>query len=192
MIVFVIGGSGSGKSAYAEKRLLAMEAEKKHYIATMRVFDEEGKKRVEKHRTMRREKGFLTIEKPIDLGEIALDAGDAWMLECVSNLLANEMFTEDGIRDEKETVDKILKDIGSLIEQTADGVIVSNNIFEDGENNDEAMFGLKFEQEFENFAAKRYEANDAFFVKMFTDSGVMKSIVDMLKPIIYRKMRKKK
>lgn len=77
MIVFVIGGSGSGKSAYAEKRLLAMEAEKKHYIATMRVFDEEGKKRVEKHRTMRREKGFLTIEKPIDLGEIALDAGDA-------------------------------------------------------------------------------------------------------------------
>ena len=105
MIVFVIGGSGSGKSAYAEKRLLAMEVEKKHYIATMRVFDEEGKKRVEKHRTMRREKGFLTIEKPIDLGEIALDAGDAWMLECVSNLLANEMFTEEGIRDEKETVD---------------------------------------------------------------------------------------
>ena len=47
-------------------------------------------------------------------------------------------------------------------------------------------------QEFENFAAKRYEENDAFFVKMFTDSGVMKSIVDMLKPIIYRKMRKKK
>ena len=139
MIVFVIGGSGSGKSAYAEKRLLAMEAEKKHYIATMRVFDEEGKKRVEKHRIMRREKGFLTIEKPIDLGEIALDAGDAWMLECVSNLLANEMFTEDCIRDEKETVDKILKDIGSLIEQTADGVIVSNNIFEDGENYDDAM-----------------------------------------------------
>lgn len=139
MIVFVIGGSGSGKSAYAEKRLLAMEAEKKHYIATMRVFDEEGKKRVEKHRTMRREKGFLTIEKPIDLGEIALDAEDIWMLECVSNLLANEMFTEDGIRDEKETVDKILKDIGSLIEQTADGVIVSNNIFEDGENYDDAM-----------------------------------------------------
>lgn len=61
------------------------------------------------------------------------------MLECVSNLLANEMFTEEGIRDEKETVDKILKDIGSLIEQTADGVIVSNNIFEDGENYDDAM-----------------------------------------------------
>ena len=62
----------------------------------------------------------------------------------------------------------------------------------DAYDNDEAMFGLKFEQEFENFAAKRYEENDAFFVKMFTDSGVMKSIVDMLKPIIYRKMRKKK
>lgn len=54
------------------------------------------------------------------------------------------------------------------------------------------MFGLKFEQEFENFAAKRYEENDAFFIKMFTDSGVMKSVMEMLKPIIYRKMRKKK
>lgn len=139
MIVFVIGGSGSGKSAYAEKRLLAMEAKKKHYIATMRVFDQEGKKRVEKHRTMRREKGFFTIEKPTDLGEISLGTGDAWMLECVSNLLANEMFTEDGIRDEKETVDKVLRDIGSLIKQTADGLIVSNNIFEDGENYDDAM-----------------------------------------------------
>ena len=90
MIVFVIGGSGSGKSAYAEKRLLAMEAEKKHYIATMRVFDddEEGKKRVEKHRTMRREKGFLTIEKPIDLGEIALPgcwnvSPIFWQMKCL-------------------------------------------------------------------------------------------------------------
>ncbi len=139
MIVLVIGGSGSGKSAYAEERLLAMEAEKKHYIATMRVFDEEGKKRVEKHRTMRKKKGFLTIEKPTDLGEIVLDTGDAWMLECVSNLLANEMFTEDGIRDEKETVDKVLGDIDSLIEQTADGLIVSNNIFEDGGDYEESM-----------------------------------------------------
>ena len=54
------------------------------------------------------------------------------------------------------------------------------------------MFGLKFEQEFENIAAQRYEQNDAFFIRMFQDSDVMKSVVEMLKPIIYRKMRKKK
>lgn len=54
------------------------------------------------------------------------------------------------------------------------------------------MFGLKFEQEFENVAAQRYEQNDAFFVKMFQDSDVMKTVIEMLKPIIYRKMRKKK
>lgn len=79
-----------------------------------------------------------------------------------------------------------------VLEQIQEDFLADDKLVSFAQNNDEAMFGLKFEQEFENFAAKRYEANDAFFVKMFTDSGVMKSIVDMLKPIIYRKMRKKK
>lgn len=83
-------------------------------------------------------------------------------------------------------------EMDKVLEQIQEDFLADDKLVSFAQNNDEAMFGLKFEQEFENFAAKRYEANDAFFVKMFTDSGVMKSIVDMLKPIIYRKMRKKK
>ncbi len=59
MIVFVIGEAEAVSRHMPKSVLLAMEAEKKHYIATMRVFDEEGKKRVEKHRTMRRKRAFL-------------------------------------------------------------------------------------------------------------------------------------
>lgn len=79
-----------------------------------------------------------------------------------------------------------------VLEQIQNDFLADDNLVSFAKNNDEAMFGLKFEQEFENVAAQRYEQNDAFFVKMFQDSDVMKTVIEMLKPIIYRKMRKKK
>ena len=83
-------------------------------------------------------------------------------------------------------------EMDKVLEQIQQDFLADEKLVSFAQNNDETMFGLKFEQEFENFAAKRYEENDAFFVKMFTDSGVMKSVMEMLKPIVYRKMRKKR
>ena len=83
-------------------------------------------------------------------------------------------------------------EMDKVLEQIQQDFLADEKLVSFAKNNDETMFGLKFEQEFESFAAKRYEENDAFFVRMFTDSGVMKSVMEMLKPIIYRKMRKKK
>lgn len=46
MMVLIIGGSGSGKSAYAEEYIGRIAGKgNKYYLATMQVFDEEGKKR---------------------------------------------------------------------------------------------------------------------------------------------------
>ena len=51
MITLIIGGSGSGKSAYAEDYVLAAAADlPKYYIATMQVYDAEGERKVERHR----------------------------------------------------------------------------------------------------------------------------------------------
>lgn len=83
-------------------------------------------------------------------------------------------------------------EMDKVLEQIQADFLADEKLVSFAKSNDEAMFGLKFEQEFENFAAKRYEQNDAFFVKMFSDSGVMKTVMEMLKPLIYRKMRKKK
>ena len=135
MIVLVIGGSASGKSAYAETRLLQMQAAKKYYIATMQVWDSEGEKRVQKHRNMRKDKGFLTIEKQRDIAEVVLEDADAWLLECVSNLVANEMFDERGFKAE----DVVIKKMDALMKKGKHGVIVTNNIFEDGAEYDDAM-----------------------------------------------------
>ena len=83
-------------------------------------------------------------------------------------------------------------EMDKVLEQIQADFLADEKLVSFAKSNDEAMFGLKFEQEFENFAAKRYEQNDAFFVKMFSDSDVMKTVMEMLKPLIYRKMRKKK
>ena len=42
MMILVIGGSGSGKSSYAEEVVCSVSEEdmKKYYLATMQVFDE--------------------------------------------------------------------------------------------------------------------------------------------------------
>ena len=69
MITLVTGGSGSGKSAYAESLLYSCEGIR-YYIATMQIYDAEGEKKVERHRKLRAGKGFLTIESPMNVGKI--------------------------------------------------------------------------------------------------------------------------
>ena len=58
MITLIMGGSGSGKSAYAEDYALAQAGESsKYYIATMQIYDAEGQRKVERHRKLRAGKG---------------------------------------------------------------------------------------------------------------------------------------
>lgn len=138
MIHLVTGGSGSGKSAYAEKLVTEQYKEdSKYYIATMQVYDEEGKARIKRHRQMRSGKGFTTIEQPVCIEE-ALTKLAEWegkqsvaLVECMSNLVANEIFQEEEIRP-AAAVERILKGIKILAENLHGLVIVTNNVFEDG------------------------------------------------------------
>lgn len=167
MMYLIIGGSGSGKSAYAEELLFSLpDAGKKYYIATMQVCDEESVRRVKKHRKHREGKKFYTIEQPVHVSKALaqMDAGKkSAMLECVSNLVANEMFAKDvyaedphaedmhaddcdiietGLKKNKDcsaevVADKIVDDIMKLYQPLQQLVIVSNNVFEDGISYDE-------------------------------------------------------
>ena len=127
MITLITGGSGSGKSAYAEKYICHASNEKgykeKYYIATMQVFDDEGQRKIDRHRRLRAGKGFITIEQPRDIqnavsklqSESSLKTGRSALLECMSNLVANEMFQEDGAKD--DTVPEILEGISEIEKQ---------------------------------------------------------------------------
>ena len=136
MMTLIIGGSGSGKSAYAEDYTISLsEDRKKYYIATMQIYDEEGKRKVERHRMLRGGKGFSTIEQPIDIGKAAekMEDGERTaLLECISNLTANEMFLGEIPGTEEVITEKIVGAIAVLNRELTHLAIVSNNVFEDG------------------------------------------------------------
>lgn len=136
MITLIIGGSGSGKSAYAEDYMISLSKEKKKfYIATMQVYDAEGEAKIERHRILRKGKGFFTIEQMVDIEKaverMEVRKGTA-LLECISNLAANEMFAGEVPETEEVVVKKIVKGIEILSKELTHLVIVSNNVFEDG------------------------------------------------------------
>lgn len=129
MLILVTGGSGSGKSAFAEDRVLSLGEAERIYIATMHPFDEESKKRVARHQKMRAGKGFETIECYTGLKSVRVPKDCVVLLECMSNLTANEMFEEQGAHE--NTVQEILEGIQNIQKQAAHVVIVTNEIFSD-------------------------------------------------------------
>ncbi len=132
MIILVIGGSSSGKSKYAEQCVLNL-GEKRVYIATMQAYDKEAERRIKAHRNMRAEKNFDTIEQYVNVNEIEVDENTVVLIECVSNLLANEMCAENAKNVEK----KICEDISVLAKKCEHLVIVTNEVFSDGASYDD-------------------------------------------------------
>ena len=83
----------------------------------MKVFDEEDRQKVDRHRQMRQGKGFVTIEQTVDIEKALLrmePGARTALVECVSNLTANEMFSEHGIRQEEDVAEKIADGILKL------------------------------------------------------------------------------
>lgn len=130
MLSVVIGGSGSGKSEFAENMAVKLNNGSLIYIATMEPFGEEGRKRIKRHRQMREKKNFETVECYRELEILTLSEDSTVLLECLSNLAANEMFQELGTKEEALAAMK--RGIISLRNQGHHLIIVTNNIFEDG------------------------------------------------------------
>ena len=121
MLTLVTGGAASGKSEYAENISMSRKKGSLIYIATMMPYDDECHKKIARHREMRIEKGFHTIECP-------------YGLECISNLLANEMYNKNRCRE--NAVAEIIRGIRILKDKCENLVIVSNEIFSDGNKYD--------------------------------------------------------
>lgn len=135
MLILIIGGAASGKSAYAEERLLELP-EPRCYIATMRPYGEEGFARIARHRELRAGKGFATIECETDVADIEISANASALLEDIGNLVANEMFTEDGCMH--DVAGKVAGDMLSLAACVANLVIVTNEVGAGAEAHDES------------------------------------------------------
>lgn len=147
MLHIVYGGSASGKSSYAESFAMSLQGEGRLlYIATMYPYkwntteiDPETMQRIERHRAMRADKGFDTVECYRHVEHIVVKRQDVLLLECMSNLLANEMYLEpdsDAGSDMAETMspvsNKIVQALIDLSTRVQELVIVTNDVFSDG------------------------------------------------------------
>lgn len=147
MLHIVYGGSASGKSSYAESFAMSLQGEGRLlYIATMYPYkwntteiDPETMQRIERHHAMRADKGFDTVECYRHVEHIVAKRQDVLLLECMSNLLANEMYLEpdsDAGSDMAETMspvsNKIVQALIDLSTRVQELVIVTNDVFSDG------------------------------------------------------------
>lgn len=137
MLFVVTGASGSGKSEYAEQLVCSLSERdgitEKIYAATMEKESTAAKERIMRHQKLRAGKGFVTAEAAFGLREesVRTRLPDAVvLLECVSNLLANLMFSGNmaGEAAEREIVSQVEK--ARL--QCRHIVVVTNEIFSDG------------------------------------------------------------
>lgn len=130
MIVLITGASGSGKSAYGEELCLRLSGdEKKTYLATMYPYGEETLDKINRHKQMRAGKGFETIECYCNLKEVVSNVGHTVLLECMSNLLANELYMEHGAKE--KAFEEIMQGILLLSRACKNLIIISNEVFND-------------------------------------------------------------
>lgn len=129
MFILVSGGSASGKSGFAESLVAASPIQNRVYLATMRVWDTESEARVARHRDMRADKGFDTLERPEHLVGTALPLGCAVLLEDLPNLAANEIYGDTGRIGAYE---RVLAGLEHLKKSAALTVVVTGELFSDG------------------------------------------------------------
>ena len=130
MLTLIIGGAGSGKSAFAEGLVCRLPG-RKIYLATMLPRDGESYARVERHRARRAHRGFETLERGLDLEGALIPPGSDVLLEDLSNLLANELYEPDG-----GGIDAVRRGLYHLIVACDHLTVVTNEVFSGGADYD--------------------------------------------------------
>lgn len=137
MRVLVVGGSGSGKSAYAE-RLACRLSPTRTYVATMAGNGPEARARIRRHRMQRAGLAFTTLEctDSLPLDQLTPHAASGVvLLEDVGNLVANALFSADGrLRDRATTCDRLMRDILALSDAFVHAVVVGNEVGSEGQS----------------------------------------------------------
>ena len=148
MFILVLGGSGSGKSERAEEAVKSLsKGQPAYYLATMRRDGEEAERRISEGRERETERewscegserwsGEGRLEKRRELRDTTV------LLECLSNLVANELFPRegDGLPDpfrqaegaEAFLYPRLKREMDTMLDLPRNLVVVTNDIFGEG------------------------------------------------------------
>lgn len=135
MIGLITGGSASGKSEYAERMAAALGGTLIYVAAMHNDGTKETKERIERHLMQRQRYGFITMEQETDIDRILPPQDSVVLVECLSNLLANEMFLAG--YDGRLAAERIVQGIQTLSKKCRNLLLVTNEVFSDGCEYDE-------------------------------------------------------
>ncbi len=130
MLNLIIGGAGSGKSAFAESLCCSL-GEPRLYLATMLLQDAESRQRARRHRRQRAALNFITLERPCGLEAADIPDGASVLLEDLPNLLANELYNPAG-----GGLKAVCRGLDCLIRRSGSLTVVSGEIFSGGADYD--------------------------------------------------------
>ncbi|MEX0285847.1 MAG: bifunctional adenosylcobinamide kinase/adenosylcobinamide-phosphate guanylyltransferase [Paracoccaceae bacterium] len=121
-ITLVLGGAASGKSAFAE-RLVVATAKPRVYLATSQAFDDEMRAKVQAHLDQRGP-DWLTVEVPMQAAQHLTGLGpeQVCLFDCATMWLTNQMLAESDLGAAQAALLQALRDC------PAELVIVSNEV----------------------------------------------------------------
>lgn len=133
--IYISGGQKSGKTTFAQNLALSLSPNPV-YLATSRVWDEEHKKRIERHQADRGDE-WINIEEEKYLSRHNL-SGNVVLIDCVTLWMTNFFF------DNNQDIDKSIKEakdeLNKLFKKDATFIIVSNEIGLGGSPADKMAF----------------------------------------------------
>jgi adenosylcobinamide kinase / adenosylcobinamide-phosphate guanylyltransferase len=127
-LIFIIGGTRSGKSRHAEGLAQAISAETL-YVATARPGDDEMRARIAAHQAAR-PAGFRTLETETNLASAlaaAAKPGGTVLIDCLTLLVSN-LIGADDTGFEARVEDEISELIDFITGQTGTFIIVSSEV----------------------------------------------------------------
>lgn len=122
-LIFITGGARSGKSRYAQE-LALQYSDRPVYVATARIWDEEFRQRIDRHRQERDER-WTSMEEEKQLSRLPLE-GRVAVIDCVTLWITN--FFTDLRYDIDACLAACRQEIDALAMQDAVLIVISNEI----------------------------------------------------------------
>jgi adenosylcobinamide kinase/adenosylcobinamide-phosphate guanylyltransferase len=122
-LIFITGGARSGKSRHAQELALG-RSERPVYVATARLWDDEFRGRVERHRQERDER-WTSIEEEKWLSRLPLE-GKVVVIDCITLWITN--FFSDTRYDVTACLEACQREIDELVRKNAVLILISNEI----------------------------------------------------------------
>lgn len=123
MLYYITGGERSGKSRYAQHLALQL-SETPYYLATSRVWDDDHRKRIDRHIADRDER-WTSIEEEKEISKV-IKKDSVVVIDCVTLWLTN--YYMDTKNDVQLSLSQAKAEFAKLLDINATIIIISNEI----------------------------------------------------------------